>query len=48
MLLVSGLAAELSAGSEIFDLNWAHYQKSIKPALTNHHLPKLTLEPKAT
>ena len=27
---------ELSAGSE----NWAQHPKSIKPALTDHHLPK--------
>ena len=44
---------ELSAGSEIFYLSWAHHQRSIKPALTDH-LPTQTKsvkpiqEPKAT
>ena len=31
---------EAGVGTEIFNLYQAHYQESIKPALTSHHLPK--------
>ena len=38
--LVKTKDLEVDAGSKIFDLNYAHYQKGIKPTLTDNHLPK--------
>ena len=49
VLLVKLSELELSAGSEVFDLNQAHHQKSIKPEPpTQTKSAKPILEPKAT